>query len=109
TNAAKYGALSTKEGRVSIQWDQRLNGGPRPDLVLKWQEIGGPPVIAHLKSSYGTNTIRDLIPYEFGGKVHLVFLPQGARCYVPLPGDCLSDAADPGSAIISTSAQTGHA
>src|SRR5262245_13468980 len=42
TNAAKYGALSTKMGRVSVRWDQLLNGHPRPDLVLDWQEIGGP-------------------------------------------------------------------
>jgi len=26
TNAAKYGALSTGNGRVSIRWDQRPNG-----------------------------------------------------------------------------------
>jgi two-component sensor histidine kinase len=108
TNAAKHGALSTKEGRVSIQWDQRLNGGRHPDLVLKWQEIGGPPVIAHRKSSYGTSTIRDLIPYEFGGTVDLVFAPEGARCRVSLPGDWLSDAADPAAAVIGTAAQTGH-
>jgi two-component sensor histidine kinase len=109
TNAAKHGALSTKEGRVSIQWDQRLNGGPPPDLVLKWQEIGGPPVIAHRKSSYGTSTIRDLVPYEFGGTVDLVFAPEGAQCRVALPGDWLSDAADPASALIGTAEQTGHA
>src|SRR5262245_13706250 len=26
TNAAKYGAFSTKKGRVSVRWDRRLNG-----------------------------------------------------------------------------------
>ena len=62
TNAAKYGALSTKEGRVSIRWGRHVNGNPRSHLVLEWQEIGGPPVIAPGASSYGTSTIRDLIP-----------------------------------------------
>jgi two-component sensor histidine kinase len=97
TNAAKYGALSTKKGRVSIRWDRRLNGSPRSDLVLEWQEIGGPRVVAASNSSYGTSTIRDLIPYEFGGTVDLVFAPEGVRCRLELPSDWLSDAAHPGS------------
>jgi len=109
TNAAKYGALSTKKGRVSIQWDRRLNGGPRPDLVLTWLEIGGPPVIAHRKSSYGTSTIRDLVPYEFGGTVDLVFAPDGAQCRMALPGGWLSEVADPASAVIGAAEQSGHA
>src|SRR5262245_3662793 len=53
TNAAKYGALSTKNGRVSIRWGRHLNGHPRPHLLFEWQEIGGPPVIAFRKCSYG--------------------------------------------------------
>jgi two-component sensor histidine kinase len=46
TNAAKYGALSTKDGRVSIRWHRRLmlNGHPRSHLVFEWQEIGAPPL-----------------------------------------------------------------
>ena len=40
TNAAKYGALHTPDGRVLIDWalaDQRA-----PKLRLTWREIGGP-------------------------------------------------------------------
>jgi PAS domain S-box-containing protein len=90
TNAAKYGALSTNKGRVSIRWDRRFNGHP-PRLVLEWREIGGPPVIAPGSPSYGTSTIRDLIPYEFGGTVDLVFAPEGVRCRLKLPDEWLSD------------------
>jgi PAS domain S-box-containing protein len=90
TNAAKYGALSTKEGRVSIRWERHLNGNPDSHLVINWHEIGGPPVVAPGASSYGTSTIRDLIPYEFGGTVDLVLAPEGARCRLELPATCLS-------------------
>jgi two-component sensor histidine kinase len=45
TNAAKHGALSAQNGRVSIRWQQRLSGHPRPSLVLDWREVGGPCVV----------------------------------------------------------------
>jgi PAS domain S-box-containing protein len=90
TNAAKYGALSTTNGHVSIRWDRRPNGHARSQLVLEWQEIGGPPVVATSKPSYGTSTIRDLIPYEFGGTVDHVLAPDGVRCRLQLPGDWLA-------------------
>ena len=89
TNAAKYGALSTEDGSVAVQWDRWLNGHPSP-LVLEWQEIGGPRVVATSNFSYGTSTIRDLIPFEFGGRVDLTLAPEGVRCRVELPGDWLS-------------------
>src|SRR5262245_19917362 len=89
TNAAKYGALSTHKGRVIIRWDRPLNGRPLSSLVLKWREIGGPRVDAPGKSSYGTSTIHDLIPYEFGGTVDLVFAPEGVRWRIEITGDML--------------------
>jgi PAS domain S-box-containing protein len=91
TNAAKYGALSNKNGRVSIRWDRRSNGQARSQLVLEWQEIGGPPVVAPSRPSYGTSTIRDLIPYEFSGRVDLALAPEGVRCRLELPVDWLCD------------------
>jgi two-component sensor histidine kinase len=93
TNAAKYGALSTKYGRVSIRWDRHLNGHPRSHLVFEWQELGGPPVAALRKSSYGTSTIRDLIPYEFGGTVDFVLAPEGVQCRLELPSEWLGNPA----------------
>jgi PAS domain S-box-containing protein len=89
TNAAKYGALSTGNGRVSIRWDQRPNGHSRSHLVFEWQEVGGPPVEDSGNPGYGTSTIRDLIPYEFGGAVDLVLAPDGVRCRLELPADWL--------------------
>jgi PAS domain S-box-containing protein len=94
TNAAKYGALSTNKGRVLIRWDRRLNGRPLSNLVLEWREVGGPRVDAPGKSSYGTSTIHDLIPYEFGGTVDLVFAPEGVRCRLELPPDWLTRAGE---------------
>ena len=106
TNAAKYGALSTKGGCVSVRWGRRLNGYP-PRLVLEWREIGGPRVIAPGNPSYGTSTIRDLIPYEFGGTVDLVFAQEGVQCRLELPTGWLSNAADPSSGSPRVASQPG--
>jgi PAS domain S-box-containing protein len=102
TNAAKYGALSTNKGRVLIHWDRRLNGRPLSNLVLEWREVGGPRVDAPGKSSYGTNTIHDLIPYEFGGTVDLVFAPEGVRCRLELPPDWMTHMGEPTEALADT-------
>ena len=97
TNAAKYGALSSKRGRVLIRWHQHLNQHTPSHLVLEWREIGGPQVVAASKSGYGTYAIRELIPYEFGGTVDLSLAPAGARCRVELPGDWLEPSEERGS------------
>jgi two-component sensor histidine kinase len=110
TNAAKHGALSTKDGRVSIRWDRRLNAHPRSHLVLEWREIGGPPVGAPGISGYGTSTIRELIPYEFGGTVDLTLAPEGVRCRLELPADWLSNDREPVSETTAQASQrTGEA
>jgi PAS domain S-box-containing protein len=88
TNAAKYGALSDQSGRVSVRWYQNLNGSAQ--LILVWQETGGPRVEAPKKTGYGTGVIRDLIPYEFGGTVDLAFAPDGVRCRLEIPFDRVS-------------------
>ncbi len=86
TNAAKYGALSSPNGRVSVHWDP-LSGGGTPTLAIAWRETGGPPIAPSVQSGYGTSLIRDLIPHELGGTVDLVMGPDGVRCTIVVPLD----------------------
>ncbi len=79
TNAAKHGALSMPGGHVSVNWDRKPNGDGA-NLMLVWQEHGGPPVKSEVQSSYGTNLIRNLIPHELGGKIDLVLASEGVSC-----------------------------
>jgi len=85
TNAAKHGALSTDDGRVSVRWRQVTNGSPDARIRIMWQEAAGPAVRAPNRSGYGMEVIRDLIPYELGGTVDLAFSPDGVRCEIGIP------------------------
>jgi PAS domain S-box-containing protein len=84
TNAAKYGALSIPGGHISVIWNHKPNGDGE-NLMLVWEERGGPPVKAEVQSSYGTNLIRNLIPHELGGKVDLIFASHGVSCRIEIP------------------------
>ena len=85
TNAAKHGALSTDDGRVSVLWGQVTNGKADDRIRIEWREAAGPAVRAPTRSGYGMEVIRDLIPYELGGTVDLAFLPGGVRCEIDIP------------------------
>jgi PAS domain S-box-containing protein len=85
TNAAKYGALSTPSGSVSLDWDQMPGADGMPRLLMTWHETGGPPVLAPSRAGYGTSLIRDLIPHELGGKVELELAPAGVSCRIEIP------------------------
>jgi two-component sensor histidine kinase len=85
TNAAKYGALSSPQGRVSVSWDRRSEGKAAASLAIAWREFGGPPIASATTSGYGTSLIRDLIPHELGGTVDLTFAPNGVHCSIEIP------------------------
>jgi two-component sensor histidine kinase len=85
TNAAKYGALSTKGGRISVRWRRVMKGHGNARLCIEWQECGGLDVQAPDRSGYGMEVIRNLLPYEFDGKVDFAFAVSGVRCSIDIP------------------------
>jgi PAS domain S-box-containing protein len=87
TNAAKYGALSTSNGSVSVNWDKSSDERGATKVTIVWREHGGPPVAAPARTSFGSSLIRDLIPHELGGTVDLAFEPDGVSCRIEIPLD----------------------
>jgi two-component sensor histidine kinase/integral membrane sensor domain MASE1 len=84
TNAAKHGALSTPNGRLSVSWE-RTGADATAILTITWRERGGPPVAVPVQSGYGLGIIHDLIPHELNGTVDLVFASDGLSCKIEIP------------------------
>jgi two-component sensor histidine kinase len=82
TNAAKYGALSTARGHVSIT--SRVDARPAPCLYLSWDEHGGPPVSTPARRGFGMRLIEEALAYEFDGRVALRFPGEGLRCEIEI-------------------------
>lgn len=83
TNAAKYGALSTLDGKVRVRW-QLIT----PDLArIEWSEQGGPPVdnASQRKRGFGTDLIEKIVAHELRNPVDLRFEPGGVRCNLIVP------------------------
>ena len=87
TNAAKYGAFSRPGGRLSVRWQWLENGAAQRRIAVEWQETGGAPVLGFGESGFGTQIIRELIPYEIGGTVDLTFASGGVWCRLELPAE----------------------
>jgi two-component sensor histidine kinase len=87
TNAARYGALTRAGGHVCVRWTLRDNASPGASLTIAWSETGGPSVAAPTRQGYGSGVIRDVLAYEFGGRVDLMFATDGLRCKIELPAN----------------------
>jgi two-component sensor histidine kinase len=72
TNAAKYGALSSPEGMVTVGWAETDPGR----LTLTWREEGGPAAAAPTRNGSGSRLIRRLAR-QLGGEARYDWRPQG--------------------------------
>ena len=84
TNAAKYGALSTAQGKVSVAWKLRDEHG-EPHCTLRWSEEGGPAVVPPTRTGFGTRLIGRGLAGSFGGEVDLSYPVGGVICTIDAP------------------------
>ena len=80
TNAGKYGALSTNNGRVSICWGTR-----RDAFHMSWTECDGPPVSAPNRRGFGTIVMDAMAKRSVGGEVELEYAPSGLSWRLTCP------------------------
>jgi PAS domain S-box-containing protein len=81
TNAAKYGALSTPAGRVTVAWEI----APGDRLRLEWREQGGPPVEPPARRGFGFRMIERALAADLAGVARIEFEPDGLVCRIDAP------------------------
>ena len=75
---AKYGALSVPDGRVTVEWSVGASAR-HPVIVLRWQEHGGPRVVAPQARGMG---LLLLSPQGDILGVDVDFAEDGLRCTI---------------------------
>ena len=85
TNAAKYGALSSGDGRVFVDWAVANHEQPRLSLV--WREVGGPPVAPPERKGFGSRLIERNVHHDLAGQVDLSYGRDGFTADFTIPLD----------------------
>ena len=80
TNAAKHGALSSPNGKITLDW--KLQGDA---LTLHWVENGGPRIAQPSSRSFGLKVIIGSIEQQLGGKASFDWDTKGLRCKFSIP------------------------
>jgi two-component sensor histidine kinase len=75
TNAVKHGALSEPAGKVEVQWAIDADR----ELMLTWEETGGPPVVEPSRNSTGNRVIDGAVK-QLGARLFREWRPEGLRC-----------------------------
>jgi two-component sensor histidine kinase len=78
TNALKYGALSSSDGRISLAWRKSDR-----TLCLEWVERGGPKPDKRSDRGFGTKLLQASVR-RFNGSVDMKFEPSGLRVALSL-------------------------
>jgi two-component sensor histidine kinase len=86
TNAAKYGALSTPDGSIRIQWSIL-----RSELHLTWCEFGGPEISAPPNDQGFGSILTQRSIAQLGGKIKHDWHKTGLKAKIDVPLDRLAN------------------
>jgi two-component sensor histidine kinase len=86
TNAVKYGALSTEQGHVDLNWSiVPGSNGTEPRWHLRWKEVGGPPVRQPERRGFGSLMIERLLRSYLNGAASISYEPDGLLFCIDAP------------------------
>ncbi len=87
TNSAKYGALTDRSGRVTIDLKIAEDGA----LLIKWREVAGPPVQAPTRRGFGSTIIERTVPFELNGQVETRYKLTGFEADIMIPSKFVTE------------------
>ncbi len=83
TNAMKYGALSNREGHVTLEWEWTQETPPQ--LEIRWHEQGGPRVAPPTRTGFGSVLLQRSLKGDLNAEVTLDYDPAGFVCVIRVP------------------------
>ena len=85
TNAVKYGALSSENGRIVVTWNLDGSDGD-VRLKLEWRESGvALDATRPRRKGFGMELLESTLMYELSAKTTLDFHREGLICTIDLP------------------------
>lgn len=84
TNAAKYGALASENGRIAVDWSL-ADGAAGAALRWEWSETDGPIVKPPHREGFGSMLLKRVLSQQIGAEVNVAFEPEGFRLRMLVP------------------------
>ena len=85
TNASKFGALTTPEGKIIVDWQLDAAGAKSRRFRMSWRESGGPAVVSPQHTGFGHDVIKELPKHELAAEVTLEYLHGGLFWSINVP------------------------
>ena len=80
TNSAKYGALGTADGRLTI-----IVSRSDDNVRIEWRESNGPPAKEPSETGFGSRLVTMAIEHQLGGSIALDWREEGLACDILIP------------------------